>query len=85
MLNPANKMLLPTFKSRPTASSLSPGCLFSARRGHGAWAQALWDPAAPQQRITVDDSLTAAESRFMESYESRHSSHSVTAAVVGGD
>lgn len=55
------------------------GCLFVAHRGRGAYAADLWDPAAPLERIRVDDVEGA---RFMESYESRHSDHSFTAAVA---
>ncbi|KXZ44070.1 hypothetical protein GPECTOR_74g684 [Gonium pectorale] len=58
------------------------GCLFSAHRGAGAFATPLWDDAAAPVRIVVADVADPGGARFMESVESRHSSHSTTAAVA---
>jgi hypothetical protein len=68
------------------------GCLFLAHRGAGAYVAPLSSqaPAGPKlssssaglQRIHVQDATDMQQARFMESYESRHSDHSFTAAVV---
>ncbi|GLI69961.1 hypothetical protein VaNZ11_014706 [Volvox africanus] len=58
------------------------GCLFSAHRNHGAYAAPLWDEHADPVRIQVKDLSNPREARFMESVESRHSSHSTTAAMA---
>eukprot|EP00877_Chromochloris_zofingiensis_P002003 jgi/Chrzof1/11803/Cz06g10200.t1 len=58
------------------------GCLFLAHRGHGAYASSLWDDSSPLERIHVNDVSDVSQARFMESYESRHSDHSFTAAVA---
>lgn len=67
------------------------GCLFLAHRGAGAYVAPLSGQAAGSsisagqaglQRIHVQDESDMQQARFMESYESRHSDHSFTAAVV---
>ena len=58
------------------------GCLFWAHRNHGAYTAPLWDEQAPAVRIQVADLADASGARFMESVESRHSSHDTTAAMV---
>jgi hypothetical protein len=67
------------------------GCLFLAHRGAGAYVSPLPAEAtgssisagkATLQRISVQDASDMQQARFMESYESRHSDHSFTAAVV---
>lgn len=73
------------------SSSEGVGCLFLAHQGAGAYVTPL--PAASAgssisagkaslQRICVQDESDMQQARFMESYESRHSDHSFTAAVV---
>ena len=60
------------------------GCLFFSERGQGAWVEPLQNAgdAAPAQ-VRVAEVTEGAEARFMESVESRHSSHSINAALVG--
>jgi hypothetical protein len=68
------------------------GCLFLAHKGAGAYVAPLSSQApagaklssssAGLQRIHVQDATNMQQARFMESYESRHSDHSFTAAVV---
>ena len=63
------------------------GCLFLGHRGQGAYKAPYKGTSGLQglQRIGVRDfSHGFAEARFMESWESRHSDHSFTAAVVSG-
>lgn len=58
------------------------GCLFLAHRGYGAYSAPLADESAPLTRVWVKDVTNFSEAKLMESFESRHSSHSFTAAVV---
>lgn len=67
------------------------GCLFLAHRGAGAYVVPLSGQSAGSKisagkaqltRIHVQDASDMQQARFMESYESRHSDHSFTAAVV---
>ncbi|KAG2449003.1 hypothetical protein HYH02_005757 [Chlamydomonas schloesseri] len=59
------------------------GCLFFSERGQGAWVEPLWNSsgALPHQ-VRVAEVTEGAEARFMESVESRHSSHSINAALA---
>lgn len=50
--------------------------------GRGAYVTNLWDAASPLTRINAQASGDFATARFMESYESRHSNQSFTAAVA---
>ncbi|GLC46765.1 hypothetical protein PLESTB_001488000 [Pleodorina starrii] len=70
--------------AQAAAGGADVGCLFSAHRGHGAYAAPLWAEAGAESetRIRVDDVEEPAGARFMESVESRHSSHSTTAAMA---
>ncbi|EFJ43494.1 hypothetical protein VOLCADRAFT_65837 [Volvox carteri f. nagariensis] len=65
-----------------TSSGSSVGCLFSAHRNHGAYAEPLWDESSAPVQIRVEDVSDPRDARFMESVESRHSSHSTTAAMA---
>ncbi len=56
-----------------------------AERGQGAFSELLWDASSPAVRVRVAEGTAARDARFMESVESRHSSHSDTAAVVRGE
>jgi 3'(2'), 5'-bisphosphate nucleotidase/inositol polyphosphate 1-phosphatase len=58
------------------------GCAFAAELGRGAWAGPLWVAAPPARRVACDDALAPAACRFMESFEKRHSNHSISAAVA---
>lgn len=65
--------------------------MFLAHRGAGAYVVPMSGQAAGSsissaelQRIHVQDASDMQHARFMESYESRHSDHSFTAAVVSG-
>jgi hypothetical protein len=67
------------------------GCLFLAHRGAGAYVAPLSGQSAGSKistgqaqltRIHVQDASDMQHARFMESFESRHSDHSFTAAVV---
>lgn len=65
------------------------GCLFLAHQGCGAYVAPLsTDPSSlarsigSLRRIHVQDSSDMSSARFMESFESRHSDHSFTAAVA---
>jgi hypothetical protein len=74
------------------SSSEGVGCLFLAHKGAGAYVAPLSSqaPAGAKlsssssglQRIHVQDAADMQQARFMESFESRHSDHSFTAAVV---
>jgi len=73
------------------SSAAGVGCLFLAHQGAGAYAAPLPTSAAgvsissskaPLTRINVQDVSDMQQARFMESFESRHSDHSFTAAVV---
>lgn len=73
---------------RKSSSSSELGCIFAARRGCGAFTGPLFmedaDGAAslPATRIHCNDLLAPEEARFMESYDSRHSDHSLSAAIA---
>lgn len=67
------------------------GCLFLAHRGAGAYVAPLSGQSAGSKistgqaqltRIHVQDASDMQHARFMESFESRHSDHSFTAAVA---
>ncbi|MEW5304345.1 MAG: hypothetical protein WDW36_006961 [Sanguina aurantia] len=62
------------------------GSLFTAMRGAGSFQVPLWDVTAPATAITVQDLSSAADgmagARYMESFESRHSDHSLAAQVA---
>ncbi|KAG2495621.1 hypothetical protein HYH03_006221 [Edaphochlamys debaryana] len=63
------------------------GALFWAHRGAGAYAEPLCpqqgDPAgSAPQRIHVVDLADSSQARFMESMESRHSSHGTASAMA---
>ncbi|GFR39865.1 hypothetical protein Agub_g365 [Astrephomene gubernaculifera] len=59
------------------------GCLFSALRNHGAYVAPLWDEREEAAvRIHVSDLSDASAARFMESVDSRHSSHDTSAAMA---
>ncbi|WIA11614.1 hypothetical protein OEZ85_011718 [Tetradesmus obliquus] len=65
------------------SSSADVGCLFLAHRGAGAYVAPLSSSSSSSlRRISVRDESDMANARFMESYESRHSDHSFTAAVA---
>jgi hypothetical protein len=72
------------------SNSADVGCLFLAHRGAGAFVAPLNTASSSSsaadssslRRINVRDESDMANARFMESYESRHSDHSFTAAVV---
>ena len=57
------------------------GMCFLAQKGGGAFKGLLTEslPTEPMQMIDLSD---CSKGRWMESYESRHSSHGITAAVV---
>eukprot|EP00878_Enallax_costatus_P005475 GHUV01005746.1.p1 GENE.GHUV01005746.1~~GHUV01005746.1.p1 ORF type:complete len:403 (+),score=134.31 GHUV01005746.1:292-1500(+) len=70
------------------SSSSDVGVLFLAHRGCGAYAAPLPQQPTPLSssskltRIHVQDVTDMSGARFMESFESRHSDHSFTAAVA---
>jgi hypothetical protein len=65
------------------AADADVGCLYIAHRGYGTYSAPLAAEAAePFTRIRVKDVTDFSEAQFMESYESRHSDHSFSAAVV---
>lgn len=74
------------------SSSAGVGCMFLAHRGAGAYVAPLSSAeaagvavstgATDLTRIHVQDASDMQLARFMESFESRHSDHSFTAAVV---
>lgn len=75
------------------SSAQGVGCLFLAHRGAGAYVAPMSGQSAGSsisagqaglERIHVQDESDMQQARFMESYESRHSDHSFTAAVVSG-
>lgn len=57
------------------------GVLFTAQLGCGAAVAPLSDSGVPQQRIFVSESGDHSQSRFMESFESKHSDHTFTAKL----
>ncbi|GMH40691.1 hypothetical protein BSKO_08595 [Bryopsis sp. KO-2023] len=58
------------------------GCLFSAVKGQGAKTGLLWDDQLPTEEISVENLSDMGEVQFMESFDSRHSNHGITAAVA---
>jgi len=58
------------------------GVCFAAIKGAGAFVGGLKDDAPPAKRIALEDGADFSTMRFMESYESRHSAHGVTAALA---
>ncbi|KAF6257560.1 hypothetical protein COO60DRAFT_1622225 [Scenedesmus sp. NREL 46B-D3] len=72
------------------SNSADVGCLFLAHQGAGAYVAPLSTASdsssaadsSSLRRIGVRDESDMANARFMESYESRHSDHSFTAAVA---
>eukprot|EP00195_Chlamydomonas_chlamydogama_P016354 CAMPEP_0202900884 /NCGR_PEP_ID=MMETSP1392-20130828/12088_1 /ASSEMBLY_ACC=CAM_ASM_000868 /TAXON_ID=225041 /ORGANISM="Chlamydomonas chlamydogama, Strain SAG 11-48b" /LENGTH=363 /DNA_ID=CAMNT_0049587341 /DNA_START=170 /DNA_END=1261 /DNA_ORIENTATION=- len=58
------------------------GCLFLAHKGQGAYAAPLWDESAEPVRVHVASVSDFSLAKMMESVESRHSNHSVTAKVA---
>lgn len=58
------------------------GMLFAARRGHGTYAGPLWGEGFPVERVFCNDTLPPAKCRYMESYESKHSNHSLAAGIA---
>lgn len=58
------------------------GTLFAAARGQGARMGLLLAPGLPATPIRCNDSQPQGEVRYMESYESRHSDHSLAAAAA---
>jgi len=58
------------------------GVCFAAAKGAGAFCGALGDDGVPTQRVSTSDELEPGKLRFMESYESRHSSHSATSSLA---
>lgn len=66
------------------ANEAGVGTMFLAHRNLGAYQCPLWEPTetAILHRIHVDDSLAPSSARYMESVESRHSSHGVSGAVA---
>eukprot|EP00882_Tetradesmus_deserticola_P033994 GHRQ01038882.1.p1 GENE.GHRQ01038882.1~~GHRQ01038882.1.p1 ORF type:complete len:188 (+),score=34.09 GHRQ01038882.1:83-646(+) len=74
------------------SNSADVGCLFLAHQGAGAYVAPLNTgsdsssaaDSSSLRRINVRDESDVANARFMESFESRHSDHSFTAAVVSG-
>jgi hypothetical protein len=75
------------------SNSAGVGCLFLAHRGAGAYVAPLNTASSSSsaadsssmRRISVRDESNMSNARFMESYESRHSDHSFTAAVVSAN
>lgn len=57
------------------AGSDGVGCLFAAVRGKGSFWGPLLDNGLPSTRCRVADVEETAGAVFMQSYESRHSSH----------
>ncbi|GJP29537.1 hypothetical protein CLOM_g17125 [Closterium sp. NIES-68] len=57
------------------------GCVFSAVRGRGTTVQAL-DGSVPTQHVHVSTESNPASAIFCESYESRHSKHTLTASIA---
>ena len=59
------------------------GCIFAGRRGQGAYAGPLFDYVGlPNRRVYCNDHVGAEEARFMESFEKRHSNHTMSAGVA---
>eukprot|EP00976_Prorocentrum_cordatum_P077080 1182546-Prorocentrum_minimum.AAC.8 len=57
------------------------GMCFIAQKGGGAFKGLLAD-GVPTERLKMEDTSDCTKGRWMESYESRHSSHGTTAALV---
>lgn len=58
------------------------GCLFAARRSMGAFVGPLFgSETLPDIRIQCNDSLGPEEVRYMESFEARHSNHTLSLAI----
>jgi hypothetical protein len=77
--------------TRAASAAAGVGCMFMAHVGAGAYVAPLGGCAlvapsrpggVPLRRINVADGPDMSAARFMESWESRHSDHSFTAAVV---
>lgn len=60
------------------------GCLYIAHKGHGAFSAPLADESALFTQIRVKDVSEFSEAQFMESFETRHSDHTFSAAVAKG-
>jgi 3'(2'), 5'-bisphosphate nucleotidase len=69
---------LPWDAARPEGPA---GCLFVARRGHGAWWRALDEDGEPHP-IRVDTVADPAAAVFCESVESGHTAHGRAAAIA---
>eukprot|EP00192_Tetraselmis_astigmatica_P013051 CAMPEP_0117654282 /NCGR_PEP_ID=MMETSP0804-20121206/3659_1 /TAXON_ID=1074897 /ORGANISM="Tetraselmis astigmatica, Strain CCMP880" /LENGTH=423 /DNA_ID=CAMNT_0005460549 /DNA_START=1 /DNA_END=1272 /DNA_ORIENTATION=+ len=71
-----------TSSAQEGIGSPSFGVCFAAALGGGAYAGALSDPDTPSKAIRVADGCDPSKIRFMESYESRHSSQGVTSKLA---
>jgi len=58
------------------------GCLFAAAEGQGAYWAPLSGAGLPDRRCRVDGVTDPAGAVYMQSFESRHSSHSTSARVA---
>jgi 3'(2'), 5'-bisphosphate nucleotidase / inositol polyphosphate 1-phosphatase len=59
------------------------GCLFAGRRGQGAHAGPLFESdGLPTRPVHCNDLVGPDEARFMESFEKRHSNHTISAAIA---
>ena len=71
----------------PSSPCLSPCCRRTLRLPccllQGAYAGPVFG-GMPSQRIFCNDSLPAAQCRYMESFERLHSNHGLSAQVAGG-
>lgn len=58
------------------------GCIFAAQRNKGAFVGPLFGSTSlPSIQIRCNDSLSPEEVRYMESFEARHSNHTLSFAI----
>lgn len=58
------------------------GCIFAAHIGRGTFTGPLFEAGLPLKRIRCNNSLSPEEVRYMESFETRHSNHSLSLSVA---
>jgi 3'(2'), 5'-bisphosphate nucleotidase len=71
-----------TASARPNDSAGTPGAIFYATRGGGAWVVPLDDVAVPPTSVHCSHLANPAEARFCESVETSHTSTSLSARVA---